>query len=106
MDLVKLTTKHFARNEHVDVGSEEQGEDGPDHHEKKTYCRLLRTVPIGDPACNDQTDDLTSTRAVREAGLPCWRNLEFLRHWVPMAVLLVEDRRSVEVAEQCQIVTL
>jgi hypothetical protein len=46
------------------VGSEEQGENRSDHHDQKSYSRLLRTIPVGEPTSNDQTDDLTGTRAV------------------------------------------
>lgn len=105
-ELVKLTAKHFACNEHLDVGSEEQGEDRANHHYQEPHSRLLRTISVGKPASNDQTDNLTSTRTVRQTRLPSWRHLILFFLCVPFAILLVEDGRSVEVAEQCQIVTL
>ena len=59
-----LTAEHLARNQHMDVGSEEQGEYRSDHHDQEPYSCLLRTIPVGEPTSNDQTDDLTGTRAV------------------------------------------
>jgi hypothetical protein len=90
----------------MDVGSEEQGEDRSDHHEQETYSRLLRSISVGDPASNDQTDNLTGTRTVRQTRLPRWGHLVLRFRSVPFAVLFVEDGRGVEIAEQCQIVTL
>jgi hypothetical protein len=53
------------------VGGEEQGEDSSDHHDQEPYSCFLRTIPVGDPASGYQTNDLTSTRAVRKTRLPC-----------------------------------
>lgn len=99
IDLVKLTTKNFACNQHLDVGSEEQGKDGSNHHNQEAYGSLLRTVPIGDPTSDDQTDNLAGTRTVRQSRLPCRRDLKFLGLRVPMAILFVEDWRSIEISE-------
>ena len=51
--LGKLTAKHFACNQHMDVGSKEQGEDGSNHHDQETDGSLLRTVSVGDPTGDD-----------------------------------------------------
>ena len=48
-----LTAEHLARNQHMDVGSEEQGKNGSNHHDQETYGGFLRTVPIGDPTSDD-----------------------------------------------------
>ena len=106
VELVKLTAEHFTRNEHMDAGSKEQSEDGANHHDQEPYSRLLRTISVGEPASNDKTDDLTSTRTVRQTRLPPRRHLVFLFRSIPFAILFVEDGRSVEIAEKCQIVTL
>lgn len=88
---VKLTAEHLACNQHLDVGSKEQGEDGCYHHDQEPYSRLLRAIAVGDPTSDDQTDNLTGTRTIRQARLPCWGDCVFFGLRVPMAILLVED---------------
>ena len=96
-----LTTQHFTRNKYLDVGREEESKDGPDHHDQKSKSRLFRSISIRDPTGDDETDDLACAGSVGKTRLPCRGDLVFLVLFVPVAVFLVEDRRSVEVAEQC-----
>ena len=88
---VKLTAEHLACNQHLDVGSEEQGEDCSNHHDQEPYSRLLRAISVGDPTSNDQTDDLTGTCTIRQPRLPCWRDCVLFGLRVPMTILFVED---------------
>lgn len=88
---VKLTAEHLACNQHLDVGSKEQGEDCCYHHDQEPYSRLFRAIAVGDPTSDDQTDNLTGTRTIRQARLPCWGDCVFFGLRVPMAILLVED---------------
>jgi hypothetical protein len=63
--LTRLTAKDFSRNQDLDVGSEEQSEDGPNHHDQESQSRDLRAVSIRDPTGDDQADNFTSSRTIR-----------------------------------------
>jgi len=90
----------------LDVGREEESKYRSDHHDQEHNSRLFRPIPIRDPTGDDEAKDLTRTSSVGQTRLPCRGDLIFFVLFVPVAVFLVENRRSVEVAEKREIVAL
>jgi hypothetical protein len=96
-----LTTQYLACDKYLDVWREEKSKDCSHHHDQKPNSRHFRSIPVRDPTRDDETDDLARAGSIRQTRLPCCGHLELLVLLVPVAVFLVEDRRSVEVAEEC-----
>jgi hypothetical protein len=96
-----LTTQYLARDKYLDVWREEKSKDCSDHHDQKPDSRHFRSISVRDPTRDDETDDLARAGSIRQTRLPCSGDLVFFVLFVPVAVFLVEDRRSVEVAEEC-----
>jgi hypothetical protein len=101
-----LTAQYLASNKHLDVRREEKSKDGPDHHDQEYNSRLFRPISICDPTGDDEANDLARASSVGQTRLPCRRDLILLVLFVPVAVLLVENWRSVKVAEEREIIAL